>query len=255
MINRRTLLAGLALCPTCASFARAESVHWSYEGHGGPDHWGSLEKAFQACAVGTQQSPVNLEGSVLAEGSGPQLAWRGGPFTVVNNGHTIQADPAADAGTATLNGKTYTLRQFHFHAPSEHAIKGQRTAMEAHFVHAAEEGGLLVVGVFMTPGAPNAAFSTVMGAAPKTPGGEGHGEKDAALPVPVDLSAFLPAERRLYRYEGSLTTPPCSEVVDWNVFAAPVTVAEADIAAFQVLFPMNARPLQAINRRFLLQLQ
>lgn len=246
-IKRRTLLAGLAACPLCATLARAADVHWSYEGHGGPEEWGQLEGAFKSCAIGTQQSPINLEGAVEAAGSGPVLAWKPDAFKVVNNGHTIQADATGTGSTATLGGKTYTLAQFHFHAPSEHALNGKRTAMEAHFVHAAPDGSLLVVGVFMVPGKANAAFSTLMAAAPKTTGSE-------VLKAPLDPSGLLPAGRASYRYEGSLTTPPCSEVVDWNVFAEPLEVAEADIATFRAIFPMNARPLQAVNRRFLLRL-
>lgn len=248
MINRRTLLAGLLACPACASVARADGPHWSYEGHGGPDHWGELEKNFQACSTGTQQSPINLQGSVRAETAGPKLSWKPAAFKARNNGHTIQLDPTGDAGTAELNGKIYQLRQFHFHAPSEHAVKGERTAMEVHFVHAAEDGGLLVVGVFIVGGGANPAFSKIMAAAPKTPG-------STPMAEALDLSALLPEARSLYRYEGSLTTPPCSEVVDWNVFSTPIRVGDADIEAFRAIFPMNARPLQAVNRRFLLQLQ
>ncbi|ABS67472.1 carbonic anhydrase [Xanthobacter versatilis] len=246
-VTRRTLLAGLIACPVCASAAHAAGVHWTYEGHGGPQEWGSLESGFQACAVGSQQSPINLEGAVQAAGDGPTLAWKPDAFKIVNNGHTIQADVVGDAGTATMGGKTYTLRQFHFHAPSEHALNGERTAMEAHFVHDAPGGGLLVVGVFIKPGATNAAFSEVMASAPRAEG-------STALKAPLDATGLLPAQRATYRYEGSLTTPPCSEVVDWNVYATPISVAEADIAAFRAIFPMNARPLQAVNRRFLLRL-
>ncbi|WP_454917244.1 carbonic anhydrase [Xanthobacter sediminis] len=248
MINRRTMLAGLLSCPICASAARAESAaHWSYEGHGAPEHWGELEPGFQSCAIGTQQSPINLEGAIRAQASAPALSWKAAPFTVANNGHTIQLDVADDAGGAKLNDKSYSLRQFHFHAPAEHAVNGQRTAMEAHFVHAAEDSGLLVVGIFMVPGAKHDVFADVMAAAPKS---EGKVAPSAAL----DPVAFLPQAHGVYRYQGSLTTPPCAEVVDWNVFAAPVAVAQADIDAFRAVFPMNARPLQGVNRRVLLQL-
>jgi len=247
MITRRTLLAGLAVCPACAEVARAAGPHWTYEGHGGPEEWGSLDKEFQACSLGTQQSPVNLQDSVRAEARAPLFVWSPATYKVANNGHTIQLDADGHAGIAETNGKTYWLRQFHFHAPSEHAVNGQRTAMEAHFVHAAPDGGLLVAGVFLVPGTANPVFTKVMAAAPKTTGTE-------PLPAPLDPTALLPTARDLYRYEGSLTTPPCSEVVDWNVFAAPVTVAQSDIDAFRTLFPMNARPLQQVNRRFLLQL-
>ncbi|MFG1378387.1 carbonic anhydrase [Xanthobacter autotrophicus] len=246
-VTRRTLLAGLVSCPVCASTALAAGAHWSYEGHGGPQEWGSLESGFQACAMGSQQSPINLEGAVQAAGTGPTLAWKPDAFRIVNNGHAIQADVVGDAGTATMGGKTYILRQFHFHAPSEHTVNGERTAMEAHFVHEAPDGNLLVAGVFMKVGKANAGFAEVMKVAPTTEGA-------AVLKTPLDATAFLPAQRATYRYEGSLTTPPCSEVVDWNVFATPIEVSEADIAAFRAIFPMNARPLQAVNRRFLLRI-
>lgn len=248
MLGRRAFLRAFALCPICATAAKAaEGAHWSYEGHGGPQDWGSLEQGFAACATGSQQSPVNLDGSVAAESERPKLGWVPGTFRVTNNGHTIQADALSADATASLNGKTYVLKQFHFHTPSEHTLVGAHKAMEAHFVHAAADGGLLVIGVFMQAGRPNATFSEVIAAAPQAAG-------NADKPLKLDPGALLPAVPTTYRYEGSLTTPPCSEVVDWNVFATPIDVAQADIDAFRGLFPMNARPVQAINRRFLLRL-
>ncbi len=246
MITRRSLLAGLVSCPVCVSLARADGAHWGYEGAGSPERWGTLENAFQACAVGNQQSPVNLEGGVKAEAGGPVLNWKPAVFSVVNNGHSIELRPHGDAGGAELDGQHYALRQFHFHTPSEHAVNGKRAPMEAHFVHEAEDGRLMVLGVFLEPGGENAAFSTLMKAAP-------HQQDRIDLAQPLDPSLLLPEARQLYRYEGSLTTPPCSEVVGWNIYAAPVRVEQRDIAAFQALFPMNARPLQAMNRRFLLR--
>jgi carbonic anhydrase len=89
-------------------------------------------------------------------------------------------------------------------------------------------------------------FAAIMQVAPRS-------ECETTLDKPLDPRQFLPASRALYRYEGSLTTPPCSEVVDWNVCEQPIEVAAADIAAFKAIFPMNARPLQPVNRRFLLR--
>lgn len=249
-LSRRSFLAGLAACPLCAGVARAEAgLHWTYEGHGGPDEWGSLDGDFKACAVGTQQSPVDLSALVDAEKSPLKLYWPKQGFEVINNGHTIQANVMGDnGGTLTVEGRTYVLRQFHFHAPSEHALDGTRTAMEAHFVHVHPEGGLAVVGVFIKAGRKNDTFSAIMAAAPKAAG-------KAPAPVPVVAARLLPQARSRIRYEGSLTTPPCSEVVDWNVFSTPIEVAQGDIDAFRAIFPMNARPLQAVNRRFLLKLR
>ena len=243
-IDRRRFLAGLAACPLCAAASTASAAHWAYEGEGGPGDWGNLEPTFKTCAVGSEQSPVDISGAVKAELAPLALDWRPQAFKVVNNGHTIQAN--AQAGSAaTLGTERFALAQFHFHTPSEHALAGGRTEMEAHFVHASENGRLAVVGVLLKAGAPHPGFARLIAAAPKSEG-------EVILDTPLDPNAFLPTERMRYRYQGSLTTPPCSETVDWNVLAAPVEVGAADIAAFRAIFPMNARPLQPLGRRFVL---
>ena len=248
MFDRRKFLASLIACPACAALprmAQAAGPHFEYEGAAGPEKWGDLDQSFKACSVGAEQSPIDLKGSVQAAFNRPQLDWKPQAFQVVNNGHTIQAN--AQAGSSMLlDGVKFNMAQFHFHTPSEHAIDGKRTAMEVHFVHAGPNGRLAVVGVLMKAGRRNNAFRDVMAVAPKKEG-------EVNLPKPVDPRAFLPAKRGMMRYEGSLTTPPCSEVVDWNVFTDPVDVAQSDIDAFKAIFPMNARPLQPVNRRYLLR--
>jgi carbonic anhydrase len=117
--------------------------------------------------------------------------------------------------------------------------------MEAHFVHRHKETGTLgVLGIFVTPGAANPGFSRLAAAFPKTAGGE--------AAVDVDPNGLLPKELTYWSYEGSLTTPPCSEIVDWMVLRQPIEVDERDIRAFTTLYPMNARPVLAANRRFIL---
>jgi carbonic anhydrase len=247
MLNRRSMLAGLLACPVCAGLARAEgaSPHWTYEGHGGAGDWGALDQRFKACAVGAEQSPIDLRKATKADIGALKIDWKPEASKVVNNGHTIQIN-VAGASTANLDGDAFALKQYHFHTPSEHALDGARTDMEVHFVHANAEGKLAVVGVFMKAGAKHDGFAAIMAAAPKAEG-------EAALPAAVDPRKFLPKSKARFRYEGSLTTPPCSEIVDWNVFEQPIQVAESDVTAFVKLFPMNARPLQTIGRRFLLK--
>ncbi len=245
MLDRRAVLLGLLSCPICASVVRAaEGPHWSYEGADGPAQWGELDPDFKTCAVGTQQSPIDLKGAIKADFGHLELDWKPQAFALVNDGHTIRAN-AKTGSFARVAGETYALRQFHFHAPSEHAINGARTAMEVHFVHAGAGGRYAVVGAFMKSGATSAAFGAIMAAAPRSPG-------DSALRRPIDPRQLVPAKSDVYRYAGSLARPPCSEVVDWNVYARPIEVAAGDIAAFRALYPMNARPLQPLNRRFIL---
>ena len=248
-MNRRNLLkalAGLAVCPVCtATGFAAEGAHWSYEGEAGPAKWGDLDAANKVCSVGSQQSPIDIGATVKSQLPPLKLSWAKTADTVVNNGHTIQLN-FAEGSTLKLGETTYKLLQVHFHRPSEHLIGGKNFPMEAHFVHRAETGALAVVGVLLAEGKANATFGKITATMPAK---EGPPVKaDAA----INPNALLPAKLSYYRYEGSLTTPPCSEVVDWLLLTTPMQVAASDVAAFARLYPMNARPAQKDNRRFVL---
>jgi carbonic anhydrase len=241
------LLAGAALCPCCIERATAaDGPHWSYEGDAGPSKWGDLDAASKTCAIGTQQSPVDIVGPVKAQLPALRIDWPKRADTIINNGHTIQLN-FGEGNSLLLGESRYNLLQLHFHRPSEHLVGGKSFAMEAHFVHRAAEGsGLAVVGVLMTEGAANEAFAKIT---TTMPAAEGPAVKaDAA----IDPNALLPAERSYYRYPGSLTTPPCAEIVEWLVLTTPISIAEADIASFAKVYAMNARPAQKDNRRAVL---
>jgi carbonic anhydrase len=174
------------------------------------------------------------------------MAWAGRADTIVNNGHTIQLN-IADGSTLAAPGGSYKLLQFHFHRPSEHQIGGKSFPMEVHFVHANAAGSLAVIGVLMASGRPNRAFNRIVATMPEK---EGPAVKADAG---IDPNGLLPGKRSYYRYSGSLTTPPCSETVEWFVLTDPIQVADADIALFAKLYPMNARPVQRLDRRFVLR--
>lgn len=248
-MNRRhalKALVGLALCPLCKPGFAAEGAHWSYEGAGGPAKWGDLDVANKACAVGLQQSPIDVEATIKSQLPALKLNWGKSADTIVNNGHTIQLN-FAEGSTLALGGVKYKLLQVHFHRPSEHMIGGKNFPMEAHFVHRNDAGGLAVVGVLMAEGRPNAAFGKIIKAMPAA---EGPAVKADAT---IDPHALLPHKLSYFRYPGSLTTPPCSEVVEWLLLTDPIQVSATDVAAFAKLYPMNARPVQKDNRRFVLR--
>ena len=249
-LNRRRALkvmAVLAACPLCGSgeFA-AEGHQGSYEGVGGPDHWGDLDAASKVCSTGSQQSPIDVERAIEADLPDLKIQWAKSADTIVNNGHTIQLN-VAPGSTLMLGDDEYKLVQFHFHRPSEHLVDGKRFPMEVHFVHQHSSGKLAVVGVLMSAGKENPAFNKVVATMP-----DKEGPAVKADPA-IDPNGFLPDDLDYYRYNGSLTTPPCAETVAWLLLTDPIEVSEADVARFAKLYAMNARPVQKDNRRFVLK--
>ena len=219
-------------------------VHWSYEGDTGTEVWGQLDPAFAACDAGVQQSPIDLTGAISVGGNGLEIQWQPAEAQVVNNGHTIQVN-MAEGSSITLEGRQFALLQFHFHLPSEHTAEGTSSPMEVHFVHQAEEGDLAVIGVFMDVGDAHATTQSIWDAIP------GGGASSSPL-TGLDPTAFLPEASRFFRYAGSLTTPPCSEVVSWVVMTESISVSQSQVDAFAALYPMNARPVEPLHRRFIL---
>jgi carbonic anhydrase len=229
--------------------AHESDPHWTYEGEAGPEHWAELSPKFEKCGTGTRQTPIDLASSEVVPMGLEDVEFQYGTAeaTVLNNGHTVQVN-VSEGNLIVLDGVTYELAQFHFHSPSEHTIDGASYPLELHLVHKDETGNLAVVGVMLEKGEKNRVLAQVWGKSlPKSQG------KEIALKAPFDLNGLLPADRSAYRYLGSLTTPPCSEGVKWIVMKSSVTMTTKQIAAFKKVFPMNARPLQPINARSIVE--
>jgi carbonic anhydrase len=219
--------------------------HWTYAGAAGPEAWGRLSAEFAACQTGSQQSPIDLADAVPAVTRTADVSWgKLSGAKIVHNGHTLQVS-AEGAGHLMLEGVRYDLLQFHFHHQSEHTLDGRSWPLEVHFVHKAADGRLAVVGILFEPGKEHPGLTPLWWAAPATKG-------EAPVGPEIDLASFLPAEGAAFRYEGSLTTPPCSEVVRWTVMQTPIEASTAQLAVFAKLFPNNARPVQPLARRYVL---
>ena len=221
-------------------------AHWSYTETGtGPDAWAQLQPEFGACATGQRQSPVHIqEGSTLQGPAEPlEFDYQPSGGSVVNNGHTIQVDLEGN-NTLTVRGSTYQLLQFHFHHPAEEKVDHNGFSMVAHLVHKNAEGQLAVVAVLIDPGAANDLVNKVWTHMPLD-------VKDRVRlpPALIAMKALLPQDPRYYQFMGSLTTPPCTEGVLWMVMKQPMTVSREQLKLFSQLFPMNARPTQALNGR------
>jgi carbonic anhydrase len=241
----------------------AVKVKWGYLGAVGPAHWGKLDSHFLACAAGKMQSPINIDGQIkkaadnliFSYSSAPMVIMDNGDTelmigktqTIVNEGHGVQlnfADPKTKE-LVTFEGKDYRLVQFHIHTPSENNLRGKSYPLEIHFVHQGDDGKILVVGVFAKVGAENPVLQKIIDHLPKEEGKPFNIKGEFLNPMNL-----FPQKQDHYNFSGSLTTPPCTEGLQWIVMSNPISVSEQQVAKLRAAAAgPNARPVQPLNKR------
>lgn len=250
------------------SIARAaEPPRFEYSGVAGPDNWATLTPAFAACGSGRSQSPINIESS-RHEANLPALdiSYTTAALDFKNNGHAVQTDYAAgntvsdafhnqapyraivrnaEGSTTAHFNETYELKQFHFHSPSEHQRDSYNTAAEIHFVHSDPEGNLAVISVLVEEAAtPHPTIARLWESLPTEEGTLN------TLDQQINAADLLPKNHAYFFYQGSLTTPPCTEGVRWVVMKEPITMSADQIASLrQALQHDNNRPVQPMYGR------
>jgi carbonic anhydrase len=239
----RTAGAGGAALPARASSA---AVPWSYQGDGGPAAWASLNPEFRLCGKGQRQSPVDIRGGLAVDLEPVKFAYTDSRFGVIDTGRTVQVNIAAGSHIE-IGGQRFELQHIQFRRPSEERIDGRQFEMSAHLVHRDAEGKLAVVALLIDRGPAHPVVQTVWNNLPLEQGEEAPAR--AALGLPM----LLPNDRRYYTYMGSLTTPPCTEGVQWVVMRTPQTATPEQLDLFARIYPLNARPVQASNGRRILQ--
>ena len=250
---------------TNTTSAPAQTSHWSYEGENGPAHWGQIAPLAQ---TGIRQSPIDLvvDHALSPSNLAPVIFhYRDSIIALKNTGHTIQADCHPTNGII-IDGHHYTLRQFHFHARSEHLVDGRDYPMEVHLVHAISDqqyeelpptlaankpppNSLAIIGVMIKEGRTHELIKDLWAEIPKV------GEAPLRYKIKgLNASTLLPpaGKRSFFRYNGSLTTPPYTENVLWTVMTEPIEFSREQIDAFKKLYPSNNRPKQEANQRFVL---
>jgi carbonic anhydrase len=238
-----TSLLAVAVLLAAAAPAMAQEVEWDYDGERGPDHWGELTPAFATCTTGQLQSPIDLRDAEDSEAPRIRASYRPTPLELENNGHTLESVPEEEQ-TLRIGGKEFGLAQFHMHVPSEHTVTGRRYPLELHFVHQATDGERAVLGVLVKRGERNETFG-------RLPLLREEGQTET-VEVPFNLRALMPRRLAAYRYLGSLTTPPCSEGIRWNVAVEPIELSRRQIARVRDILGSSARPLQQRDGRELI---
>ena len=246
-----TIVAVMFVCFMFASQVVAEQkghgTHWGYTGQEGPEHWGKIAPEYAVCANGLTQSPIDIQGALKTNLSPLEVSYKKVPLRIINNGHTIQIN--FDSGnTLTIDGKVYELLQYHFHTPSEHKVGGKAYDGELHLVHKGKDGDLAVIGVFIEKGQANQTIQTLLDNIPDTVNKE-----RSVRGIMINAADLFPQELGFYRYYGSLTTPPCSEIVIWTVLKTPIQASEEQLQKLSKVMDKNARPVNPVGRRFILE--
>ncbi len=210
--------------------------HWDY-GQNGPVHWEEFSKT---CGAGHAQSPINIiPGKTLSISHEYELHLDEDVHTtaeVIDNGHSIKVTPKV-GGKLEFHGETFQLLQFHFHGKSEHTIDGKRYDLVVHMVHQNPlTQQLAVIAVFFEEGKNNPALDNIIG--------------NIGRSIRMDPQDLLPSDTaHYYHYIGSLTTPPCTENVQWYLLKTPATASKDQIETFRKYYVDNERPVQEIFDR------
>jgi carbonic anhydrase len=246
-VNRNPTASLLAFAILAATQAASAQTHWSYEGEAASANWAKLDPKFVMCGIGKNQSPIDLAQFTEAELKPMKMRYKAAASEILNNGHTVQVN-YAPGSALTVDGREFELKQFHFHSPSENTLNGKHFPLEGHLVHADKDGNLAVVAVIFAEGKANPLLAKLWKQMPAK-----KGDKNA-LPAGMIVSAMLPASRDHYSFNGSLTTPPCSEGVRWLVIKQPASASKEQVERFsKTLGIENNRPVQPTNARAVLR--
>ena len=234
------LLGALIMGAACSGDGQA--VQWGYDGPGAPEHWASLSEEYAACADGKQQSPIDIVEYVRGDALPISFSYGTNALAVHNDSKFVHVDYGA-GNTLSVGQRTYELQSAHLHSPSEHRIDGASFAAELHLVHADVDDNLAVVGVLFKLGPPSPVVQAVLDAAPAAGSTVVEG-------FALDARDYVPGGPGYYRYDGSKTTPPCYEPVDWYVMRQQETISPGQVdRLLELSGGPNNRPVQPVGDR------
>ena len=222
----------------------AEGHHWSYGKHGGPAEWGELDQAFASCQLGKVQSPIDIRGAKAADLPAIKFDYKPAPLKVIDNGHTIQVNYAPGQHDRRRRRRATSWCSSTSTSRARRRSTARRTRWSPTSCTRARDGKLAVVAVLLDKGGANPTLRRDLEATCRR-----RRRRKSPRRRTIDAATLLPADKGYYTFQGSLTTPPCSEGVRWFVLKTPMTIAASELTAFGKLYPMNARPTQPLNGR------
>lgn len=217
-----------------------------------------MDKSFSACSEESQaQSPLDLYTFRIASPMSPLLTpqYKAGQMMVRNTGNYLRLIP--HKGSLLYWGdKVFELVYAQIHTPSEHHMSGETFPVEVQFVHKSQDDDeLAVLSLLYKQGLENPFLARVLEAAPVEGGKEDFlgGAINLGDAIPKDITQYKAGTRVSYphyTYDGSLSTPPCTENTRWFVWSKPDHISKEQVDALKRLVRGSAaRPLQSVNGR------
>lgn len=242
-MNKSVFLLSITLIFSEVAFANHFIPKWDYKGKSSPENWGKISQEFSTCATGKMQSPINISNSTKSTNHKKiTFSYKTTPKIEINDGRTIEVQYNKGA-YVDIDGHKYDLIQFHFHSPAEHLFQGKQYPFEMHLVHQDKDGHLLVIGIWFKEGKENKILDPVWKVMPQKAGQE-------VKVSNIDLEKLMSKNMGFFYYNGSLTTPPCTEEVSWFILKEPLEVSKEQIKKFQEsIKEPNNRPIQPLNGR------
>ncbi|KAI4341970.1 hypothetical protein MLD38_026637 [Melastoma candidum] len=241
-----------------ADVQQQSDLAFSYTGAKGPENWGKLNLNYSACAAGKIQSPVNIardQAEVNKNLTPLDREYHPSNATLANNGFNIGVlFEDGRAGGMLLNGMNYSLKQLHWHSPSEHTLDSTRYALELHLVHSARNGSLAVIAILYDYGRADPFIAKVTNQLKELARDSCSADEESHIPLGViSIRQFKRSTRKYYRYVGSLTSPPCTEQVTWTILGKVRSVSKEQVellrAPLGADYKNNSRPVQPLEGR------
>ena len=226
---------------TCSSERTSLTPAFNYDA---PQNWGSLKPEYEKCGTGTVQSPINVQVNYTHDHRhAPVIAQNLSVLQYSPTSHNFKLKCATRFGECSqvkYRGKTYTMDSVHFHSPSENHLNGRSYPLEMHMVHKSGKNLAVVAVLFEVGRTENKELQHMLDAA--------HGQHYSV----VDLSSLAKASSaETCTFDGSLTTPPCSEGVQWIMSLSVQRATVKQIGEYREMTGevANNRPLQKLNSR------
>ncbi len=233
---------------------------WHYVNGDSTEQWGKLSASYSLCNKGTHQSPIDIgtvypyrlerigNASRLARVDPPRLRFVMYPtlLEVTREANGMRVHVTSGSYTR-VNRQRYELTEVQFHTPAEHLVNGHRYPAELQMIHR-HNNALAIFSVFLEAGTANDTLQEIINSAP-----ENAGDTRGSRHHRIDTALLLPGDKGYYQYQGSLSTPPCSEDITWFVMKKPIQASRQQLLALRGLLGDNARPVQDLAERKVVQ--